>query len=251
MGDASEGLILLLGTFAILVVFFATLQFYAERTASYFNYSIHVWLYPDGQPTPYQSVPSILFDTILTLMGQPSVIPKSMLGKIVTATTIITFIFVVAFPLTMISISYSKVVNEQLQEKVLKREKKLRKRREKIMMNRELESKKYNEYCSNAGGSNNQLTGLSYNENNEFPHHLEKYDTVNFVTSDDFFNKKKEICVKEYCDNDKTSICNEVKAYSTLDVNYSIEEFFNIFNGNLREINLEVTYHSDHKGDSE
>ncbi|KAJ3223723.1 hypothetical protein HK099_000743 [Clydaea vesicula] len=196
MLDAMEGLILLVTTFAILVVFFATLQFYAERTGSYFDFEKHVWLYPDGELTPYQSVPAILFDT------------------------------------TMISISYSKVVKEQEEEKVLKREKRLLKKRNKNIAKR-LENEK------------NTLNEKK-NEKSEFGekvsydvYPMENFEVINIVDQSAENEEKKK------SDDLEDSLNFSAKKKDDYILKNSVnkvlfDEFFKNFSGNLRDINLKI-----------
>ncbi|KAJ3376849.1 hypothetical protein HDU92_008936 [Lobulomyces angularis] len=147
--DSLEGLSILLFSLFILVVFYSTLQFYAEQTVSYFSVKDDTWYYDNGDISPYQSIPAILFSTLVTLMGNPFSYPRSALGQIVMAATIISFVFVVAFPLvtlkinnfnfiksvillkTMISMSYSKAVRYYAEQSIFRKEEKLRKLREK------------------------------------------------------------------------------------------------------------------------
>ncbi|KAI8801814.1 hypothetical protein BJ742DRAFT_913558 [Cladochytrium replicatum] len=113
--NSADGILLLIYIIPLLVVFFASLVYYAEIASCSFSDGLWRYQLPDGQlgdPTAFQSIPDCFWLVIITLttIGYGDVTPKTVQGKLVMAAVAVTSIFVLAFPLTMISMQYSHVV---------------------------------------------------------------------------------------------------------------------------------------------
>ncbi|KAJ3214574.1 hypothetical protein HK099_006822, partial [Clydaea vesicula] len=114
-----NGIIVLISLFPLMIIFFATGLYFAERTGSI--WSQDHWRYlPEygGDVSPFQSIPDCFWLTIVTLttVGYGDAIPKTLIGRMAIASTMVASIFIVAFPLTMITIQYAQVVKASVQK---------------------------------------------------------------------------------------------------------------------------------------
>ncbi|KAJ3097530.1 Solute carrier 49 member 4 [Phlyctochytrium bullatum] len=107
-----DGIWLLLILIPTLVVLFSFAIFFAEHTGSYLD-SNGEWRYRvDDERSPFQSVPDTFWFVIVTLttIGYGDVTPRTVVGRLVAAVVMFVSIFVIAFPLSMITMQYAHVV---------------------------------------------------------------------------------------------------------------------------------------------
>ncbi|TPX61359.1 hypothetical protein PhCBS80983_g01147 [Powellomyces hirtus] len=136
-----DGLWLLFILLPLLVILFSVLLFYAEQTGEYFDENARLWYYHDGRVSPFQSIPDCFWITIVTLttIGYGDVVPVTLIGRILTSALMITSLFLVAFPLTMITSQYALVANRYAEKRSIARlhraERLERRRRRQQMMN--------------------------------------------------------------------------------------------------------------------
>ncbi|KAI8609804.1 hypothetical protein BC830DRAFT_802054 [Chytriomyces sp. MP71] len=105
--NSLDGIVLLLVTVPLFVLFSSFFLFYAEQASSYVENG--VWYYSNGTSSSFQSVADcfwILIETITTV-GYGDVIPHTVGGKLVCAIVMFFSLFIVAFPLCMITMQYS------------------------------------------------------------------------------------------------------------------------------------------------
>ncbi|KAJ3112192.1 hypothetical protein HDU96_004860 [Phlyctochytrium bullatum] len=128
--ESLDGLSVLVLSLAVLVVFFASLVFYAEQTVMVYDKQQNLWLYGTGEASDYQSIPDTFYWATATLIGDPPEVPRSPWAKLLAVCTMLASILCLAFPLTIISESYSKAVNAFAKEAKRKREEQARRRAE-------------------------------------------------------------------------------------------------------------------------
>ncbi|KAJ3116438.1 hypothetical protein HDU96_009695 [Phlyctochytrium bullatum] len=128
-----DGIAVLFVTIAILIVFYSSLMYYAEQAVMTFNED-RQWVYRDGTRSPYQSIPDCFYFLVGSLTGNPPDIPQSPYSKLVIAFCMMTSVFVLAFPLTIITISYSKTIRAFTQAQKQKRERRERERAERMAL---------------------------------------------------------------------------------------------------------------------
>ncbi|KAI9193402.1 uncharacterized protein BJ171DRAFT_528225, partial [Polychytrium aggregatum] len=120
---SSNGIVALLITLPLLVTFFGTLLYYAEQTNEY--YENGKWYYYDDKSlSPFQSIPDAFWQIIVTLttVGYGDVVPRTLAGRFVSVATMVVALFVMAYPLTIITMHYSNVVTQH--ENAIKRRQK-------------------------------------------------------------------------------------------------------------------------------
>ncbi|KAI9332202.1 hypothetical protein BDR26DRAFT_1010622 [Obelidium mucronatum] len=119
-----DGIIILVVTLSVMVCFFSSLLFFAEQMNETFDTAQGLWVYiSDGSVSPFQSIPHTFYYMLGTLTNNPPAIPKTVLGQIIIMLAMILSLFVVAFPLTIITIQYAKTVKTFTQrQKALKEE---------------------------------------------------------------------------------------------------------------------------------
>ncbi|KAI8993753.1 hypothetical protein BC832DRAFT_453444 [Gaertneriomyces semiglobifer] len=134
-----DGLYLLSVLVPLLVILFSTLLYYAEQTTELFNPDDKHWYYDDNELSPFQSVPDCFWIIIVTLTtcGYGDVVPRSLAGRIVMGVVMFVSLFVVAFPLTMITAQYA-IVAERYQDR--KKQLKLEKKKHKLAASLEYEN---------------------------------------------------------------------------------------------------------------
>ncbi|TPX45958.1 hypothetical protein SeMB42_g03855 [Synchytrium endobioticum] len=118
LGESFDGILALLFILPMLIIFFGTLVYFSEQTLE--NFVDGVWYYSDtGEKSPFQSIPDAFWMTMVTLttVGYGDAVPRSLPGRIVMACTMISSLFVLAFPLTMITMQYSQVVHRFAEER--------------------------------------------------------------------------------------------------------------------------------------
>ncbi|KAI9340806.1 hypothetical protein DFJ73DRAFT_844556 [Zopfochytrium polystomum] len=121
---SSDGIAVLFLVSPLLVCFFGTLTFYAEQTDEYFKDG--VWYYSDGTVSPFQSIPDCFWLTIVTLttVGYGDVAPRTTAGRLVSAANALIALIFLAFPLTIITSQYSKLITDAEARAKRKKEKK-------------------------------------------------------------------------------------------------------------------------------
>ncbi|KAJ3101550.1 Potassium voltage-gated channel sub D member 2 [Phlyctochytrium planicorne] len=129
--SSMDGIAVLMVTVSVLIVFYSSLLFYAEQVVMTLN-ADNMWTYPDGSISPYQSIPECFYYLVGSLTGNPPEVPKSPYSKLVISFCMITSVFILAFPLTIITISYSKTIRAFTQAQKQKRERKERERQQRL-----------------------------------------------------------------------------------------------------------------------
>ncbi|KAI9092832.1 hypothetical protein DFS34DRAFT_276949 [Phlyctochytrium arcticum] len=110
-----DGLWLLFYTIPLLIVMFSALLFYAEQTQSSWNETERLWYYDStATQSPFQSIPDCFWIIIVTLttIGYGDTVPRTLYGRLVCSCVMIMSLFVVAFPLTMITSQYALVAEK-------------------------------------------------------------------------------------------------------------------------------------------
>ena len=83
----------------------------AEQTSADFDPGERAWIRDDGTISPFQSIPHTFWWCMCTLttVGYGDDVPTSSAGKVVAGITILTGVFVMAFPVILISYNYSEM----------------------------------------------------------------------------------------------------------------------------------------------
>jgi len=115
------GLGLLLFSCVICMVLFGSLIFYAEQTISTFDYDQRVWMYDNGNVSFFQSIPQAFWWVIVTIttVGYGDLYPVSGVGKAVGGFTVLCGLLVIAFPMTIISMNFNQIMEEEKVKKIL------------------------------------------------------------------------------------------------------------------------------------
>ncbi|KAI9330369.1 hypothetical protein DFJ73DRAFT_858892 [Zopfochytrium polystomum] len=110
IANSTDGIWLLVYMILLVVVFFSSVLFFVEQSGEYLQDG--VWYYHDGSRSPFQSIVDCFWVTIVTLTttGYGDVFPRTTGGKIVMSAVMIFSIFVIAFPLSMITLQYGHVI---------------------------------------------------------------------------------------------------------------------------------------------
>lgn len=118
---AGEGIVVLSCILAILNVLFASLLFYAEQSAEFFNLQDNLWHYNSlqGPISPFQSISSCFWVILstLTTVGFGDQVPQTTFGRLIVAGAMMCSMFLVAFPLTMITLGYQRSVESFVRRK--------------------------------------------------------------------------------------------------------------------------------------
>ncbi|KAJ3340768.1 hypothetical protein HDU93_006256 [Gonapodya sp. JEL0774] len=109
--ESSNGILALVYALFILVTFFATLLYYAEQTGEYSKEGLFYY-HEDDSLSSFNSIPQTFWFVLVTLttIGYGDVTPKTSLGKFVASVAILCSLFVIAFPLTMITFQFSHIL---------------------------------------------------------------------------------------------------------------------------------------------
>ncbi|KAJ3226286.1 Potassium voltage-gated channel sub G member 1 [Chytriomyces hyalinus] len=112
ISKSADGIRLLIMTVPLFVLFFSFLFFNAEMANGYI--SDNVWYYQDGTPSNFQSVTDCFWLLIVTLttVGYGDLSPRTTQGKIVMALVMFLSLFIIAFPLCMITMQYSQCAQD-------------------------------------------------------------------------------------------------------------------------------------------
>ncbi|KAJ3247959.1 Potassium voltage-gated channel sub G member 1 [Chytriomyces hyalinus] len=112
ISKSADGIRLLLMTVPLFVLFFSFLFFNAEMSNGYI--SDNVWYNQDGTPSNFQSVTDCFWLLIVTLttVGYGDLAPRTTQGKIVMALVMFLSLFIIAFPLCMITMQYSQCAQD-------------------------------------------------------------------------------------------------------------------------------------------
>ncbi|KAJ9451529.1 Potassium voltage-gated channel protein Shaker [Diplonema papillatum] len=110
-----DALILLMFLLFISVIVFSSLIWMAEQTTSEFDNIRRVWVTEAGVVSKFQSIPHAFWWCVCTLttVGYGDDVPVSPLGKLVASVAMLTGIFVLAFPVILISYNYSKMLTDR------------------------------------------------------------------------------------------------------------------------------------------
>ncbi|KAI9204450.1 uncharacterized protein BJ171DRAFT_505858 [Polychytrium aggregatum] len=119
--NSRDGILALFYVLPIIILFFGTLVYYSDNLQSFQQDGI--WYYSNGQPAYFQSIPNTFWFLIVTLttIGYGDVVPPTLPGKLATTGAMVASLFVVAFPLTMITTQYTVVVRRFNQKQRQKR----------------------------------------------------------------------------------------------------------------------------------
>eukprot|EP01064_Diplonema_japonicum_P010301 TRINITY_DN17596_c0_g1_i1.p1 TRINITY_DN17596_c0_g1~~TRINITY_DN17596_c0_g1_i1.p1 ORF type:complete len:579 (+),score=42.46 TRINITY_DN17596_c0_g1_i1:127-1863(+) len=111
-----DAFFLLLFLLFISVVLFSSLMWIAEQSDSHFDETRRLWVRADGVDSRFQSIPHSFWWCMCTLttVGYGDDVPTSSWGKLVAAVCIIVGVFVMAFPVILISYNYSEMVNMEV-----------------------------------------------------------------------------------------------------------------------------------------
>ncbi|KAJ3031681.1 UNVERIFIED_CONTAM: hypothetical protein HDU68_001198 [Siphonaria sp. JEL0065] len=137
-----DGIVILVATLSVMVTFFSSLLFFAEQMNETFDDASGMWVYvSDGSVSPFQSIPHSFYYLLGTLTNNPPAIPKTALGQCIIMVAMILSLFVVAFPLTIITIQYAKTVKTFTQRQKALREERLREKNARLQRKLEIEAK--------------------------------------------------------------------------------------------------------------
>lgn len=134
--ESWDGVIAFALVFLIFMVFSSTLIYYAEQSQAV--YSNGSWIYVGGASpgvvSDFSSIPATFWFSVvsLTTTGYGDVTPRTIAGRIVAMMMLVASLFVLAFPLTMVTLSYAAVVRRDQAQKLTRQ---LRKRQ--ARMNRQ------------------------------------------------------------------------------------------------------------------
>ncbi|KAI8830215.1 hypothetical protein BJ741DRAFT_620802 [Chytriomyces cf. hyalinus JEL632] len=105
--NSMDGILMLLVALPMFLIFMSFYLFYAEQF--YSDVIGGVWYYPDGSKSVFQSVADAmwLLMATVTTTGYGDVVPKTALGKLTLGIAMFLSLFIVAFPLTLITMQYS------------------------------------------------------------------------------------------------------------------------------------------------
>lgn len=94
----------------ISVVVLATVIFYAEQTASRFDYELGVWIYENGIISGFQSIGASIYFlmTALASVGFGDIYPRTILGRAVTVLSIFLGVALFSFPSVILAISFNR-----------------------------------------------------------------------------------------------------------------------------------------------
>eukprot|EP00659_Diplonema_papillatum_P004733 gene4733-7274_t len=106
---------LLVFLMSIATVLYASLVFIAESSYGQdFDETTRVWYRKDGTRSPFQSIFHVFWWAVVTLttVGYGDELPVTELGKVVAGFTMLTGLFVLAFPVILISHTFEEVMDE-------------------------------------------------------------------------------------------------------------------------------------------
>ncbi|KAI9313331.1 hypothetical protein BDR26DRAFT_540300 [Obelidium mucronatum] len=114
--NSVDGILLLFLAVPLIVVFFSFILFFVELSAG--QVLDGQWYYADGSLSKFQSIADCFWCVVVTLttVGYGDYTPMTPAGKVVMAIVMILSLFIIAFPLCMITMQYShyaRVVSEQ------------------------------------------------------------------------------------------------------------------------------------------
>ncbi|KAI9015573.1 hypothetical protein DFJ74DRAFT_709500 [Hyaloraphidium curvatum] len=115
--ESSFGIAALLVVFTLVMIFYGTLVYYAESASCIVDPVTGLWIYNDalnnGTVSKFQSIETSLYfmSVTLTTVGYGDITPVTAQGRFVACLAMITGLFVLAMPMTIISNSYSRVLD--------------------------------------------------------------------------------------------------------------------------------------------
>jgi len=109
--QSKEGFTLLAFILFLGLIVFSSLMFYAEQSEAYFDQDSLTWIYNNGNPSPYQSIPAAFWWCIITMttVGYGDVYPITIAGKFIGSLTAITGVLVLALPITVLGANFNEV----------------------------------------------------------------------------------------------------------------------------------------------
>ncbi|KAJ1565179.1 Potassium voltage-gated channel sub S member 3, partial [Nowakowskiella sp. JEL0078] len=116
--------------------------------------------YVNGKISSFQSIPDCFWIVIVTLttIGYGDVVPITLPGKIIMACVMFISLFIVAFPLTMITMQYSLVVRSHAQKRRQRQERRMKMEAHRVAMKRERERLRRENSIFFRQGSDNELS---------------------------------------------------------------------------------------------
>eukprot|EP01063_Lacrimia_lanifica_P006575 TRINITY_DN1406_c0_g1_i1.p1 TRINITY_DN1406_c0_g1~~TRINITY_DN1406_c0_g1_i1.p1 ORF type:complete len:808 (+),score=220.19 TRINITY_DN1406_c0_g1_i1:211-2634(+) len=115
--NSVDALFLLVFLLFMSVILFSSLMWIAEQSDSHFDNSTRHWRRADGRISPFQSIPHTFWWCMCTLTtvgyGEDGQYPVTDWGKVVAGMTIVVGLFVMAFPVILISYNYGAMVAQQ------------------------------------------------------------------------------------------------------------------------------------------
>jgi len=109
--QSKEGFTLLAFILFLGLILFSSLIFYAEQSEATFDQPSLSWIYNNGNPSPFQSIPASFWWCIITMttVGYGDVYPITIAGKIIGGLTAITGVLVLALPITVLGANFNEV----------------------------------------------------------------------------------------------------------------------------------------------
>ncbi|KAJ3395621.1 Potassium voltage-gated channel sub D member 2 [Lobulomyces angularis] len=255
-----SGIIVLVSLIPMMIVFFATLLYFAERSGSVWVEDHWKYL-PEYQGTisPFQSIPDCFWLTIVTLttVGFGDQIPQTVLGKIALSLNMIASIFIVAFPLTMITLQYSQIVRFSAQKK---RRRKFENNKSNLTLQNDINNSTddFFDMFQVTDNNDNNKPGDNFNKNNDFDYNNDiqsrkkkkKLDVINETAS------FASICIDIFEDKveknnyTKPTLNNESTLAEDAHHNLTYDEL-NKFNDEIEIFNANYSMKENHNSESD
>uniref|UniRef100_A0A6B2L9T1 Ion transport domain-containing protein n=1 Tax=Arcella intermedia TaxID=1963864 RepID=A0A6B2L9T1_9EUKA len=127
---SKDGFVLFTFTISIFMIVVSAILFYGEQIEMDFDYHHRVWVYPNGDFSPFQSIPGAFwwFMATITTVGYGDSYPRSQVGKAIAAITMVCGLFVLAVPVAVFGSNFSAVWDERAERN---REEKRKRRKKK------------------------------------------------------------------------------------------------------------------------
>uniref|UniRef100_A0A6B2L7D6 Ion transport domain-containing protein n=1 Tax=Arcella intermedia TaxID=1963864 RepID=A0A6B2L7D6_9EUKA len=117
---------------------FASFIYFAEQTGSQWDNHLQLWVYTaTGKVSSFQSIPQSMWWSIVTISttGYGDFVPQTPLGKFFAGMMMLCSVFLLIFPLTMISGKYKLAYQKSVTDKELRKERVRRNNRKEIFQN--------------------------------------------------------------------------------------------------------------------
>eukprot|EP01062_Namystynia_karyoxenos_P047568 TRINITY_DN3594_c0_g5_i1.p1 TRINITY_DN3594_c0_g5~~TRINITY_DN3594_c0_g5_i1.p1 ORF type:complete len:699 (+),score=138.67 TRINITY_DN3594_c0_g5_i1:71-2098(+) len=114
--NSVDAVFLLVFLLFVCVILFASLMWLAEQTTADWKANESIWIRHDGRPSKFQSIPDATWWCMVTLttVGYGDQSPVSEWGKVVGSFCMIVGLFVLAFPVILISYHYSELDRDMM-----------------------------------------------------------------------------------------------------------------------------------------